>query len=111
VHPLGDGFIGSSDGTREDGLPAHPAAGYSHGLAHAAFLDFGGPPLISLGVVSISRPTSPETMAARRRSVTSVAPAQQRCAKIWPPARGLPATCKVESLWRDVPSACRGPDG
>src|SRR5215510_11380582 len=44
VHPVRDRLLWPSDCTSEDGLPAQPAAGFNYGLAHAAFLGFGGHP-------------------------------------------------------------------
>jgi hypothetical protein len=42
VRPVRDRLLGPSDCKSEGGLPAYAAAGDGHGLAHAAFLGFGG---------------------------------------------------------------------
>src|SRR5262249_10863409 len=64
VHPVGDRLLWPSDRTSEGGLTAHAAAGVRHGLAHAAFLGFGGHPIIKVVWEAQGRHPRPSQAAA-----------------------------------------------
>src|SRR5262245_32478934 len=66
VHPVGDRLLWPSDRTSEGGLTAHAAAGVRHGLAHVAFLGFGGH-LKSNSARSVGTPLPPFSSCRRSR--------------------------------------------